>query len=201
MQSDKLPSTGRIRTEAIVFGSHILYADKRLVIISLENWAASYFWSEGTDWCTSETSCFNDYRSLGPLVLINSLADGRRYLLSAANCEFRNGRNRRLSLNAFLDRFPNARAPIIKVMKDDWRARTYFNLVPNGAVIEQSINLRHLDIDHLPDGLHIRDDLILSNNPIYKLPASLYVGGDLFIRHTDIDEIPDGVVVKGRIIQ
>ncbi len=201
MQSEKLPSTGRIWTEAIVLGSHIVHADKRLVIISIENSAASYFWSEGTKWCTSETSCFNDYRSLGPLVLIKSLADGRRFLLSAANCEFRNGRNRRLSLDAFLDRFPKARGPIIKVMKNDWRARLYFNLVPDGTVIEQCINLRYLDVDRLPNGLHIRDDLILSNNPIYELPASLYVGGDLVIRHTDIDEIPDGVVVMGRILR
>lgn len=201
MQSETLPSTDRVWTEAIVLGSHIVYADKRLVIISIENSAASYFWSEGTSWCTSETSCFNDYRRLGPLVFIKSFADGRCYLLSAANCEFRNGRNRRLSLDAFLDRFPKARAPIIKVMKDDWRARTYFNLVPDGTVIEQCINLRYLDVDRLPNGLHICDDLILSNNPIYKLPASLYVGGDLVIRHTDIDEISGGVIVKGSIIR
>lgn len=201
MQSDTLSNATRIWTETTVLGSHILYLDKRLVVISIENSAASYFWSESTNWCTSETSCFNDYRRLGPLVFIKSFADGRRYLLSAANCEFRNGRNRRLSLSAFLDRFPNARAPIIKVMKDDWRARTYFNLVPEGTIIEESINLRYLDVDRLPNGIHIRDDLILSNNPIYELPASLYVGGDLVIRYTDIDEIPEGVVVKGRIIK
>jgi hypothetical protein len=201
MQSDTLSSAGRTWTEAIVLGSHILYADKRMAIISIENSASSYFWSDGTDWCTSETSCFNDYRSLGPLVFIKSFADGRRYLLSAANCEFRNGRNRRLSLSAFLDRFPNARVPITNAMKDDWRARIYFNLVPEGTVVEQCINLRYLDVDRLPDGLHIRDDLILSNNPIYKLPLSLYVGGDLVIRHTDIHEIPDGVVVMGRILR
>jgi hypothetical protein len=201
MRSEMLSSTGRIWTEAIVLGSHIVYADKRLVMISLENSAASYFWSEGTSWCTSDTSCFNDYRSLGPLILFKSFADGRHYLLSAANCEFRNGRNRRLSLKVFLERFPNARAPIIKIMKSDWRARTYFNLVPDGTIIEQCINLRYLDIDRLQNGLHIRGDLILSNNPIYELPESLYVGGDLVIRFTDIHEIPEGVIVKGRIIR
>lgn len=201
MQSETLPSTVRAWTEAIVLGSHIVYADKRLVIISIENSAASYFWSEGTSWCTAETSCFNDYVSLGPLIFLKSVADGRRYLLSPATCEFRNGRNRRLSLDVFLDRFPNARAPITKAMICDWRARIYFNLVPDGAVIDHSVNLKGLDIDRLPNRLQIRDDLILSNNPIYELPPSLYVGGDLVIRRTDIEDIPDGVLVMGRILR
>lgn len=201
MRSDTLPKSRRIWTEAIVLGSHILYADMRLVIMTIENSAASFFWSEGTSWCTAEASCYNDYRGLGPLIFIKSFADERCYLLSPATCEFRNGRNRRLNLDAFFDRFPKARVPISGAMKDDWRAKLYFNLVPEGATIEQSVNLRSSDIDRLPNGLRIRDDLILSNNPISELPASLYVGGDLVIRRTDIEEIPDGVVVMGRILR
>jgi hypothetical protein len=201
MQSDTLSRAKRIWTEATVFGSHILYSDQRLIIMTLENSVAAYFWSEGTRWCIGESACFYDYREQGPLIFFKSLADERCYLLSPASLEFRNGRNRRLSLEVFLERFPKARAPITKALQNDWRAKFYFNLVPDGARFEHSVNLRGLEIDRLPYGLQIRDDLILSNSPLTELPASLYVGGDLVIRRTDIHQIPDGVIVKGRIIQ
>jgi hypothetical protein len=104
-------------------------------------------------------------------------------------------------LEVFLERFPNCRVLIKKALRNDWRASLYFNLVPDGATFEHSVNLKGLEIIRLPNGLHIRNDLILSNNPISKLPNSLYVGGDLVVRCTNIDEIPDGVVVMGSILR
>jgi hypothetical protein len=201
MQLVNLLSAHRIWTEATVFGSHILYSDKRLVIMTIENAVAAHFWSEGTRWCIADSSCFYDYRQHGPLIFFKSLADEKCYLLAPAALEFRNGRNRRLSLEVFLERFPNCRVLIKKALRNDWRASLYFNLVPDGATFEHSVNLKGLEIIRLPNGLHIRNDLILSNNPISKLPNSLYVGGDLVVRCTNIDEIPDGVVVMGSILR
>jgi hypothetical protein len=184
----------------VITGSRVLYADSRLVALSIENSWAAAFWSEGTSWCIAESAYFSDYRRLGRLILFRLLNEGRNYLLSPANREFRNGRNRRLCLASFIKRFPKI-GPIIRSMVGtDWKAAFYFGLVPENAQFEHSVNLMNLQIFELPNGLYVRDDLVLRGNPIAALPHQLFVGGELDIRDTNIVEIPDDVQVGNRII-
>lgn len=187
--------------EGVIAGSVVLYVDTRIIAISIENSWAAAFWSEGTSWCISEGSCFSDYRRLGPLILFRLLGEGRIYLLSPANCEFRNARNRRLCAMSFIKRFPKIESLVRSLICADWKASFYFEMVAEDARFEQSINLRGLGISALPNGLRIRDDLVLRGNPIRSLPENLFVGGNLDIRDTEIDDIPVCSHILGQIFR
>jgi hypothetical protein len=186
--------------EAVIAGSHTIYADTRLTVLSIENSWAAAFWSEGTSWCISEGACFSDYRKLGRLYLFRLLKEGRVYLLSPANCEFRNSRNRRLCATSFISRYPKIELTIRSIIRVDWKASFFFGMVEDNARFEHSLNIRALGVSALPDGLHVRDDLVLRDNPIRALPANLFVGGQLDIRDTAIENIPDDAQILGGII-
>lgn len=186
-------------TEAVILGSHVLYADSRIAALSLENhWAARY-WSEGTRWCIASKSIFQDYRERGRLLLFRVINEDRRYLLSPSWLEFRNDRNRRMSLTAFIDRFPKIEPAIRSIMQNDWRALFYFNLAIENMRIEHSLDLTALGISSLPKHLRVRDDLVLRHNPIGVLPRDLWVGGNLDVRETNISEIPAAIRVFGKV--
>jgi hypothetical protein len=187
-------------TETVIMGSHVLYADGRLAALSIENHHAARFWSVDTKWCIESKSWFEDYRESGRLILFRMLNEDRRYLLSPSCLEFRNTRNRGLSMKAFIERFPRIEATVRSIMADDWRALFYFELVRSDMRFEHSLNLTALRIASLPPRLTVRDDLVLSHNPIAELPDGLVVGGDLDIRDTCISGIPESARIAGRTI-
>jgi hypothetical protein len=187
--------------ETVVLGSHILYTDNRLTAISLENHRAARFWANDTSWCIKSKSWFQDYRKSGKLVLFRLHNDNRRYLLSPPFLEFRNGRNRRLNLRAFIDRFPNIEVTVRGIVGSDCRALFYFELARPDTHFDHSLDLSGLGIASLPSRLSIRDDLVLRHNPIPSLPDDIVVGGNLDIRETCISTIPAGVQIAGKIFR
>jgi len=186
--------------ETVILGSHVLYADKRLTALSLENHRAARFWSTDTSWCIESKSWFEDYRQSGQLVLFRLHNENRRYLLSTSFLEFRNGRNRRLNLRAFIDRFPNIEMTIRRIIDNDCQALFHFGLARPHTHFDHSLVLSGLAITSLPSHLSIRDDLDLRDNPIADLPADLIVGGNLDIRDTRITDIPVSAQIAGKII-
>lgn len=191
----------RAYTEMVIMGSHVLYADSRLTALSIENHHAARFWSVDTGWCIESKSWFEDYRKSGKLVLFRMLNENRRYLLSPSWLEFRNTRNRGLNMKAFIERYPKIDAVIRSILANDWRALFYFDLARSDMRIEHSLNLTGLRISFLPQRLWVRDDLVLTHNPIVALPDGLFVGGNLDIRNTSIVEVSANVVVLGKVIQ
>jgi hypothetical protein len=200
VKTTSLEPTNSQWTEQVVLGSRLLHTDERLAAISLENHLAAQFWSQGTCWCIGEPSMFHDYRRTGKLILFRLFKENRRYLFSPSWLEFRNSRQRSLSLMAFIARFPSIEATIRTVVRGDWRARLSFGLCAPNEYFDHSLNLANSKIRSLPDGLVVRDDLALRHNPISKLPDNLFVGGDLDIRNTGIIAIPPDAKIAGNIL-
>lgn len=117
------------KIEAVILGSAVIYTSASLVIYSLENWAAAEFWSDGTTWCIRDPSWYRDYLERGRLYLFRVANTKRRYLLSAGACEFRNARNRTVSLSSFIERFPSAEIPIRRLLGGYARAQIHFNVI------------------------------------------------------------------------
>lgn len=201
MHGRSLGHYDRSRLEAVILGSHILYIDGRLSALSLESHQAARFWSTDTNWCIESKSWFEDYRESGKLVLFRLHKENRRYLLSPANLEFRNARNRRVNLRAFIERFPNVESTVRQLLARDWRALFHFELVRSDMHFDHSLDLNGLQISSLPCRLSVRDDLVLRYNPIAALPADLIIGGNLDIRDTGILSVPDSVQIMGRVIR
>ena len=201
MHGRSLGQYDRSRLEAIILGSHVLYIDGRLSALSLESHQAARFWSTDTSWCIESKSWFEDYRESGKLVLFRLHKENRRYLLSHANLEFRNARNRRVNLRAFIERFPNVESTVRQLLARDWRALFHFELVRPDMHFDHSLDLNGLQISSLPCRLSVRDDLVLRYNPISALPADLIIGGNLDIRDTAILSVPDSVKIMGRVIR
>lgn len=125
-----------LNTEAIVLGSGVIYASPSLVIYSLQNWSAAEFWSDGTSWCIRDPSWYRDYLDRGRLYIFRVASTKRRYLLSVGACEFRNGRNRQVSLAAFIERFPSAEIPIRRLLSGYASAQIHFKVInswPSGV--------------------------------------------------------------------
>lgn len=201
MHGRSLGHYDRSHLEAIILGSHVLYIDGRLSALSLENHHAARFWAAESKWCIESKSWFEDYRQCGQLILFSLLRERRRYLLSPANLEFRNTRNRRVSLRAFIERFPNIEAMVRQILARDWRALFHFELARPDMHCDHSLDLNGLQISSLPCRLSVRDDLVLRYNPIAALPADLIIGGNLDIRDTGILSVPDSVQIMGRVIR
>jgi hypothetical protein len=201
MHERSLGQYDRSHLEAIILGSRVLYIDGRLSALSLENHHAARFWAAETKWCIESKSWFEDYRQSGKLILFSLLKERRRYLLSPANLEFRNTRNRRVSLRAFIERFPNVEASVRQSLARDWRALFHFELARPDMHFDHGLDLNGLRISSLPCQLSVRDDLVLRYNPITTLPADLIIGGNLDIRDTGILSIPASVQIMGRVIR
>lgn len=201
MHGRSLGHYDRSHLEAIILGSHVLYIDGRLSALSLENHHAARFWAAESKWCIESKSWFEDYRQSGTLILFSLLREHRRYLLSPANLEFRNTRNRRVSLRAFIERFPNVESTVRQILARDWGALFHFELARPDMHFDHSLDLNGLQISSLPCRLSVRDDLVLRYNPIAALPADLIIGGNLDIRDTGILSVPDSVQIMGRVIR
>ena len=98
--------------KAVIRGSRLLHADKALEIYSIENRHAARFWLTDSRWCVKENPWFEGYLENGPLILLQSLRRSRDYLLAPANGEFRNRRNKRVSLRHFIAHHESAAAPL-----------------------------------------------------------------------------------------
>ena len=97
---------------AVIRGSRLLHADKALEMYSIENRHAAIFWLTDSRWCVKENPWFEGYLENGPLILLQSLRRSRDYLLAPANGEFRNRRNKRVSLRHFIAHHESAAAPL-----------------------------------------------------------------------------------------
>lgn len=129
-----LVSQQRAYHEYVIIGSRLIHADKIVQILSIENrWAAS-FWFDDTKWCVKDNPWFNDYLEVGPLLLLRSLIRSKDYLLAPAWDEFRNTRNRRVSLRHFMEAHPSAAYPLRRLgvfwhpseTAGDWSGRIYY---------------------------------------------------------------------------
>ena len=107
-----LHSQQRAYQEALIMGSRLIYADRTIQIFSIENRLAAGFWFSDTDWCVKENPWFEGYLEKGPLILLRSLPRARDYLLAPASGEFRNARNRRVSLRHFVEQHKSAGEPL-----------------------------------------------------------------------------------------
>lgn len=120
--------------EAVIRGSRLLHADNVLEIYSIENRRAATFWFDQTKWCVKENPWFEEYLAEGPLVLLRSFKRARDYLLAPANGEFRNSRNRGVSLPCFVAEHPTAQLPLRRLgvfwhgreVEGDWSKNIYF---------------------------------------------------------------------------
>ena len=107
-----LHSKQRAYQEALIIGSRLIYADVALQMFSIENRLAAEFWFSETFWCVKENPWFEGYLEKGPLIPLRSLLRSRDYLLAPANGEFRNSRNKRVSLRHFIAHHDSVAAPL-----------------------------------------------------------------------------------------
>lgn len=105
-------SQQRAYQEALIVGSRLIYADSSIQVFSIENRWAAEFWFSETSWCVKERLWFEGYILNGPLILLRSLRRSRDYLLAPAVNEFRNIRNRRVSLRHFVSQHGDAAIPL-----------------------------------------------------------------------------------------
>lgn len=94
--------------QIVIRGSRLLHADETTEIYSIENRRAAAFWFGETKWCVKENPWLEGYLEKGPLLLLRSIKLTRDYLLAPAHSEFRNHRNRRVSLTRFVSEHSSA---------------------------------------------------------------------------------------------
>jgi hypothetical protein len=93
---------------AIAAGSQIVHEADDLIIRSVTDICAAQYWFSDSNWCVVRNPWFKGYLGRGPLLLCISKVRWRDYLLAPAHQEFRNRRNRRLSLRLFVDEHSSA---------------------------------------------------------------------------------------------
>jgi hypothetical protein len=190
----------RIDVAAIIDGARVLFDDGVHRVLSLNSAPAAAWWGQGTRWCTAGSGWFAGYRQYGELIYIEQRPKQRRWQLYIHNCEFRNARNRRVNGQVFARNHPCLIDVLRSRIVADFRARLFFGLMPEGAQIEHSVNLRRIPIEALPKGLQIRDDLDLRATGIRSLPEGLKVGGDLLLSARATPLLPTNLEVGGRIL-
>ena len=134
-----LHSKQRAYQEALIIGSRLIYADVAIQMFSIENRLAAAFWFSETGWCVKENPWFEGYIEKGPLILLRSLLRSRDYLLAPANGEFRNSRNKRVSLRYFIAHHDSVAAPLRSIgvywhsaeAEGDWAEQICY-CAPNG---------------------------------------------------------------------
>jgi hypothetical protein len=190
----------RIDVAAIIDGTQFLLDDGTYRVLCLNSASASAWWGNGTRWCTTGSGWFVGYRQYGELIYIEHRPKGRKWQLYIHNCEFRNARNRRANGQVFAHAHPTVVDTLRSRIVAETRAKLFFGLMPEGARVEHSLNLRHIPIANLPAGLQVRDDLDLRATGIRSLPEGLKVGGDLLLSGQATPTLPTDLEVGGRII-
>lgn len=190
----------RIDVAAIIDGTQFLLDDGIYRVVCLNSASASAWWGEDTRWCTTGAGWFVGYRTYGELIYIEHRPKVGRWQLYLHNCEFRNARNRRANGQVFARKHPAVIEALSRRLLADARASLFFGLIPDGARIEHSLNLRRIPIESLPAGLQVRDDLDLRATGIRFLPEGLKVGGDLLLSGQATPILPPDLKVGGRIL-
>ena len=81
-----------------------------------------------------------------------------------------------------------------------WKLMNNEPLTDEELFVEGDLDLTETDIESLPDGLHIEDILSLYGcKNIQSLPKGLEVGEDLDLGHSNITSLPKGLKVWGRL--
>jgi hypothetical protein len=185
---------------AIIDGTRFLLDDEIYRVLCLNSAPASAWWGEGTRWCTTGGGWFASYRQYGELIYIEHRPKSRRWQLYIHNCEFRNARNRRANGQVFARAHPSVIDALHSRIAADCRVKLFFGLLPEGARIDHSLNLRRIPIANLPAGLQIRDDLDIRATGIRSLPEGVNVGGVLLLSGQATPSLPPDLEVGGRIL-
>ena len=71
--------------------------------------------------------------------------------------------------------------------------------LPNGLKVDDDLDLRNTNITFLPTDIQVKGELNLRNSSIKSLPSDLEVGGDLVLMYSQIEKLPDNLTVNGRL--
>ena len=81
-----------------------------------------------------------------------------------------------------------------------WKLMNNEPLTDEEFFVEGDLDLTETDIESLPDGLNVEDNLSLYGcKNIQSLPEGLEVGGFLDLGHSNITSLPKGLKVWGRL--
>jgi|LakMenE01Jun11ns_1017448.scaffolds.fasta_scaffold9043498_2 hypothetical protein len=81
-----------------------------------------------------------------------------------------------------------------------WKLMNNEPLTDEELFVEGDLDLTETDIESLPDGLNVEDILSLYGcKNIQSLPEGLKVGEDLDLGHSNITSLPKGLKVWGRL--
>jgi hypothetical protein len=81
-----------------------------------------------------------------------------------------------------------------------WKLMNNEPLTDEELFVEGDLDLIETDIESLPDGLNVEDNLSLYGcKNIQSLPEGLKVGEDLDLGHSNITSLPKGLKVWGRL--
>jgi hypothetical protein len=81
-----------------------------------------------------------------------------------------------------------------------WKLMNNEPLTDEELFVEGDLDLTETDIESLPDGLNVEDILSLYGcKNIQSLPEGLEVGEDLDLGHSNITSLPKGLKVWGRL--
>ena len=81
-----------------------------------------------------------------------------------------------------------------------WKLMNNEPLTDEELFVEGDLDLTETDIESLPDGLNVEDILSLYGcKNIQSLPKGLEVGEDLDLGHSNITSLPKGLKVWGRL--
>ncbi len=81
-----------------------------------------------------------------------------------------------------------------------WKLMNNEPLTDEELFVEGDLDLTETDIESLPDGLNVEDILSLYGcKNIQSLPEGLKVGEDLDLGHSNITSLPRGLKVEGRL--
>ena len=81
-----------------------------------------------------------------------------------------------------------------------WKLMNNEPLTDEELFVEGDLDLTETDIESLPDGLNVEDNLSLYGcKNIQSLPEGLKVGEDLELQNTPIQLLPKGLKVWGRL--
>ena len=84
-----------------------LHTDQLVEIYSVKTLEVARILFGTSKWCVKENPWFKGYIDSGPLLFLRSFKRHKDYLLAPAHGEFRNSRNRRISLPIFIDEHPS----------------------------------------------------------------------------------------------
>ena len=81
-----------------------------------------------------------------------------------------------------------------------WKLQNNIPITEDDLIVNGDLNLTKTDIESLPDGLKVENNLSLYGcKNIQSLPKGLEVGEDLDLGHSNITSLPKGLKVGGNL--